>query len=112
MSEHEALALIGTSAGDPTCIFEAPASVYENEIQLYMYALDFSFRHHGNPCPEVDLHPEAWGICFTPYATIHGATWSHRLSKMSSHERELYLSSFINAPGSKILGKGPTAYSI
>ena len=50
MSEEEALAIIGTNVGDPTCIFEAPVSSSPNNICLYVYALDYSFRYHSNPC--------------------------------------------------------------
>ena len=112
MNEEEVLATIGTNVGDPTCIFEAPISSSYKDTHLYEYALDYSFRYHGNLCSEMKLHPDAWCLQFTPYCTTHGATWSYHLDNMSASERESFVSSFINAPRSQMLGSGPTMYSV
>eukprot|EP00957_Ditylum_brightwellii_P094525 7198204-Ditylum_brightwellii.AAC.1 len=58
MNEDEALDIIGTIIGNPTCIFEAPASSSNKDMQLYAYALDFSFKYHGNPHSQLKLHPD------------------------------------------------------
>ena len=88
MNSDEALAIIGTQAGDPTCLFEAPASIDDDELRLYVYSLDFSHRYHGNPTMTDLIDKDAWGLRLTPYATSHGATWSNRLMNLSPEERK------------------------
>ena len=59
MNEEEALAIISTNVSNLTCIFEAPVSSLPNDIHLYVYVLDYSFRYYGNPYSDIKLHPDA-----------------------------------------------------
>ena len=55
------------------------------------------------PPLQQDMHPKAWALRATPYATVHGATWAQRISKMPPHDAAGLLSSLAMLPGAKRL---------
>jgi hypothetical protein len=97
----EGLAVLPDKAGDEVFVLQPPAIVDTNneEVRLQLYALDYSYRLHANMHPTKELHPDAWCVRLTCYATVHAATWSHHIKTLSHNSASDLLSSIYQAPG-------------
>ena len=97
----EGLAVLPSSEGDEVFLLEPPKIVDScvEEVRLQLYALDYSHRLHANIHPSKELHPDAWCIRITCYATVHAATWSKHIRTLSNSSSLELINSIYQLPG-------------
>ena len=109
-TENERQAICGWEEGDATCVFEFPATdptLPGDDVRVFVYALDYSRRPHGNPKMGAPMGENAWCMRFTPYGTTHTATWAgiiRHVSERSPERAHAILNSLKENAGSHKLG--------
>lgn len=89
----DSLCCVGAKSGDPVFTFRSPPKdprEGEDGLRLAVYAMDFSYRYHGNIFGG-GLPENAWALRITTYVTVHASTWSNWIESRSNGDAKVLL---------------------